>query len=211
MATAARIPEPLTYDDFCTLVQDGQKADLIDGIIFMASPDNTDANDLNGWLYFIIRGFVDRFQLGKTFISRVACKLDEHNAPEPDIIFVSKRQIRKVLRGRVDGPPGVAIEFVSPGSVDLDYHRKRIQYEKFAVIEYWIIDEVKRKATFLRLGADGKYKEVQPRAGVFRNQVMEGFWLPLKWLWPETRPVCVDALAELIESRKNKRGRKNGA
>src|SRR5262249_13284111 len=198
-------------DDFRALVQDGQKADLIDGIIFMASPDNTDANDLNGWLYFIIRGFVDRFQLGKTFISRVACKLDEHNAPEPDIIFVSKRQIRKVLRGRVDGPPGVAIEIVSPGSVDLDYHRKRIQYEKFAVIEYWIIDEVKRKATFLRLGADGKYRAVQPRAGVFHSQVMDGFWLPLKWLWLETRPVCVDALAELIESRKNKRGRKNGA
>jgi hypothetical protein len=33
---------------FCALVREDHKADLIDGIIYLASPDNTDANRLNG-------------------------------------------------------------------------------------------------------------------------------------------------------------------
>jgi hypothetical protein len=36
-----------TFEDFCEIVQDGQKADLIDGVIHTASPDNSDANEIN--------------------------------------------------------------------------------------------------------------------------------------------------------------------
>lgn len=45
----------VTFDEFCELVEDGQKADLIDGAIYMASPDNTDANLVNGWLFTVSR------------------------------------------------------------------------------------------------------------------------------------------------------------
>src|SRR5438876_12033067 len=81
---------------------------------------------------------------------------DEYNAPEPDILFVRKKFGRKILRGRVDGAPNVAVEIVSPDSVERDYHKKRRQYEEFGVDEYWIINEVDKSATFLRLGADGR-------------------------------------------------------
>lgn len=39
-----------TVDDFFDLVQDGEKADLIDGVIFMASPDTPRNDDLGGFL-----------------------------------------------------------------------------------------------------------------------------------------------------------------
>ena len=52
-ATATRTGV-FTYDDFCSLVHDGQKADLIDGVIYMASPENTDAHELFGWLYTVL-------------------------------------------------------------------------------------------------------------------------------------------------------------
>lgn len=42
MATGTRIG-CYTFEDFCALIPTGQKADLIDGVIYMASPDNTDA------------------------------------------------------------------------------------------------------------------------------------------------------------------------
>jgi hypothetical protein len=45
MSLPTRTPA-LTFDDFCLLVKDGQQADLINGVIYMASPENTDANDL---------------------------------------------------------------------------------------------------------------------------------------------------------------------
>jgi Uma2 family endonuclease len=210
MATAARIQKRYTYEDFCALVKDGDKADLIDGVIYMASPDNTDANDINVWVVSLVFDFAEYFDLGKVYVSRVACRLDEFNAPEPDILFVPKKWRRKILRGRIDGAPALAVEIVSPDSKDRDYTKKRLQYERFRIQEYWIIDEMKRTATFLRLGKDGKYREVTPRGGIFRSKVLRGFWLSLEWLWPEKRPLKVHALATLIRSMKKNRGPQHG-
>jgi Uma2 family endonuclease len=206
MASAAQIRKPYTFEDFCALVRDGEKADLIDGVIYMASPDNTDANDINFWLGGLIFDFVEYFSLGRVFGARVACRLDDFNAPEPDILFVPKKWRRRILRGRIDGSPALAVEIVSPDSKDRDYEKKWKQYEKYGIEEYWIIDEVKRMATFLRLGADGKYHEVKPRNGIFRSKVLKGFWLHLDWLWRETRPLKTQALATVIHSMKKKGG-----
>jgi hypothetical protein len=40
-----------TFSDFLVLVNDGAKADLLDGIIYMASPESTDENELGSWLW----------------------------------------------------------------------------------------------------------------------------------------------------------------
>src|SRR5229473_164497 len=61
-----------TFEEFLEIVKDGQKADLLDGVIYMASPDNTDANDLTVWLSTILRAFADARGLGKIYILRVA-------------------------------------------------------------------------------------------------------------------------------------------
>jgi hypothetical protein len=44
-----------TFEDFCEIIREDQKADLIDGVIYMASPENTDANDLFGWLFLVMQ------------------------------------------------------------------------------------------------------------------------------------------------------------
>ena len=41
----------IDFETFCEIVRDGEKADLIDGVIYMASPDNTDANEIASWHY----------------------------------------------------------------------------------------------------------------------------------------------------------------
>src|SRR5690242_3011734 len=100
----------LTFDDFCVLVKDGQKGDLIEGVIYMASPDNTDANALEGWLIRLLGDFIETLDLGNLYHSRVAFWLDDFNAPEPDIGFVAKKRLDRVHRGRVKGPPDAAME-----------------------------------------------------------------------------------------------------
>ena len=82
----------LTFEDFCFLVKDGQKADLIDGVIYLAPPDNTDAFRLSKWLLTLLDDFALERDLGEVFGFRVAFRLDEANAPEPDIGFVCKAQ-----------------------------------------------------------------------------------------------------------------------
>jgi Uma2 family endonuclease len=185
-----------TFDDYCSLIADGQKADLIDGVIYMASPDNTDAADLFVWLITLLHDFCEYHDLGKVYGSRVAFKLDDKNSPEPDIAVVLADHLDRVERGHVRGPADLAVEIVSPESVERDYEKKRKLYEKFAIPEYWIIDEELQQVTLLRLGADG-YKEARPRKGVLTSRVLPGFWLRPAWLW-QPRPKKAQALAEIL-------------
>jgi Uma2 family endonuclease len=187
-----------TFDDFCAMVHDDQKADLIAGVIYMASPENTDANERFMWLAAILEFFVRMKKLGRMFGSRVAFRIDETNGPEPDLAFVATARLHLVRRGRVDGPPDLAIEIVSPESVARDWISKRQQYEQAGVIEYWIIDEIKSTVTLLRLGRDLKYKEVRPRKGVLESKVIAGFWLRPAWLWQDKLPDPDEVLREIL-------------
>ena len=190
--------ESITFDEFCFLVKDKQKADLIDGVIYMASPDNTEAYRLNRWLIGLLEDFVLERDLGEMFGFRIAFRLDDTNSPEPDIAFVQKSRLSLVKRGFIDGFPDVAIEIVSPESIERDYKKKRRQYEKFGVREYWIIDEMEETVTLLRLNSKGKYQEVRPRSGVYHSDVIAGFWLDPTWLWMSPRPRKSVVLAELL-------------
>lgn len=196
-ATAAR-KKPFTFDDFCFLVREDQKADLIDGVIYMASPENTDANELFVWLLSLIHDFVEANDLGKVYGSRVAFRLGETNGPEPDIAFVATKSLHRVQRGRVEGPPDLAIEIVSPDSVERDYEKKRRQYQDAGVPEYWIVDELEEKVTLLRLDRRGEYREVRPRGGELHSKVLPGFWLRPGWLWQDPRPKKTKVLAEIL-------------
>src|SRR6516165_10399680 len=112
-----RVPKrsgSVTFDEFCALVREDQKADLINGVIYMASPENTDANDLVGWLYWLISAVVEELDLGRVFFERVAFRMTDLDTPEPDIAVVCKKNLHRVKRGRIDGPADAAFEIVSP-------------------------------------------------------------------------------------------------
>jgi Uma2 family endonuclease len=188
----------ITFEEFCMLVKDGQKADLIDGVIHMASPDNTNAGDLSVWLTIVVGAFVSKKKLGKLYHSRIAFRLGDLQAPEPDLAVVLKDRLHLVRRGYVAGPPDLAIEIVSPDSIDRDYEKKREQYQSAKVPEYWLVDEVEQKVTLLRLAANGKYREVRPRKGELRSEVLPGFWLRPEWLWQAPLPEPTDVLALLL-------------
>src|SRR5579875_3356722 len=126
---------PYTFEDFCTLIHDDQKADLIDGAIYMDSPENTDSNDLFGWLFTLLRMFVRRTKQGRVFGSRVAFRLSEEHGPEPDIAFVRREHLDRVQRGFVAGAADLVIEIVSPESVERDYHHKRLLYQEYGIAE----------------------------------------------------------------------------
>lgn len=197
MKIAARMG-PYTWEDFCQLVREEQKADLIDGVIYMASPENTDANDLFVFLIGLFDDFAEYHDLGEVYGSRVALRLDKKNAPEPDIAFVRKEHQGRIERGGIGGPADLAVEIVSPDSVERDYEKKRNQYERFGISEYWIVDEELQKVTLLRLGAKGKYREVKPHKGELRSAVLEGFWLRPEWLWQQPRRKKMDVSQEIL-------------
>ena len=164
----------------------------------MASPDNSDANELSGWLYALLTLFVQTLDLGKVYGSRVALRFNKKNAPEPDVLFVRKQRLHLVRRGYIAGAAELIMEIVSPESIERDYFKKRRQYQRFKVPEYWIIDEMKQAVTLLRLGADGKYHAVGAKKGALHSQALPGFWLRPEWLWKRPLPKTLTALTEIL-------------
>jgi Uma2 family endonuclease len=198
MSTVPHREGDVTFEDFLEIVPDGQKADLLDGVIYMASPDNTAANDLNSWLCAVIRTYVDARDLGSVYVSRVAYRIGPKRGPEPDLGFVSKEREATRMRGYIDGPPELAIEIVSPDSVQRDYLQKRAIYEQAGVREYWILDPDERRATFLVLGR-AKFKEHKPVRSIFHSRAVLGLWLDVRWLWADPRPKVLDIVHQLLE------------
>jgi len=166
----------------------------------MASPDNTDAYRLNRWLIRLLEDFALERDLGELFGFRIAFRLDDTNSPEPDVAFAKKARLRLVKRGFIDGFPDAAFEIVSPESVDRDYKKKRRQYEKHGVGEYWIIDPLQETVTLLRLDSKGKYREIRPKHAFFHSEVIDGFWLDPAWLWQTPRPRTSVVLKQILAS-----------
>lgn len=184
------------FSEFLELVREDQKADLLNGAIFMASPENVAHNQLVGWLYRLLQEFVERRDLGIVTINRVAYRLSSRSAPEPDLAFVAKARSQIIKPGYVDGPPDLAIEVVSPDSADRDLVHKRELYESAGVREYWIIDADDNRAQFLVLDS-ARYTDGPLVEGWFRSTVLQGFQLNPEHLWDDSRPPVGRLLDEM--------------
>ncbi len=188
----------ITFGEFYEMVREDQKADLIDGVIHMASPESLEGNDLVGWVLVVLRLFVRQRNLGQVYFERVAFRLAEHQSPEPDIAFVRRDRLHLARYGFFDGPPDVAFEFVSPESVQRDYEVKRRKYEEAKVSEYWIIDEHMQTVQLLHAGTDGVYTGTGPVEGRFESRSIPGFYLRPEWLWQSPMPDEMQVLLDML-------------
>ncbi len=184
---SAQAPERFTYSEFCSRIHE-QKADLIHGEIFMASPATIKHEDSVDFLGAVLRVYVKRKKLGIVVGSRVAMKLSEEDAPEPDLIFVRQERMSLLGNTEIFGPADVAIEMISPGSRRLDAVEKKELYAAFGVPEYWLIDLQRQEAHFWR-NEGGEWKDLPiDEHGIFRSSAISGFWLRVDWLFAAEQP-----------------------
>lgn len=189
-----------SFAEFLELVPADQKADLIEGVIYPMSPENLEHNDLVGWLYAVLREYVGAKQLGRVTLNRVAYRLTPTSAPEPDVAVVLTSRIGVLRDGYVDGPPDVAVEVVSPESVERDYEQKRELYAAAGVREYWIVDPQEKSALFLRADAShgGTFAEAELEGKVFHSRTLPGFWLDSRWLVERPLPPALRIVQRLL-------------
>jgi Uma2 family endonuclease len=187
----------VTFAEFLETIGDDVKADLIDGVIYMASPENLEHNELIVWLATSIGQFVEHWDLGRVTVNRVAYRLGDKGGPEPDIAVVLKARTGRLRKGYVEGRPDLVIEIVSPDSVERDYEKKWKQYEDARVPEYWIIDPLDQRATFLCYRA-GRFVKAVVRDQIYRSRILPGFELDVRWLWPRPLPPTLKIVQSLL-------------
>lgn len=136
-----------TIDDIYAL-QDGQRAELIDGQMYMMAPPTRRHQQILGALYRKIADYIDRKNgFCEVDIAPFAVFLnaDDKNYVEPDISVICSPE--KLTDKGCNGAPDWIIEIVSPGSRRTDYFTKLFKYRTAGVREYWIVDPDKCRIT----------------------------------------------------------------
>lgn len=192
-----------TVKDFYRLVPDGQKADLLDGVIYLASPDMRRSSKLNVFLTSLMSMYASAKGLGEVDASRYAFNLSETYSPEPDVAYVSNKRRTILTESGGRGAPDIAVEIVARESRDRDYGIKKQTYERAEVKEYWIVDPFQRRMEFHRLHR-GRYRLVPlERNRIFRSKVLSGFWLDVEWLLSDPLPNDYECLQAILQGEPN--------
>lgn len=189
--------ERLTYNEFCARIKESEKADLIHGEIIMASPATIEHENSFIALSAILHFYVNRRQLGVVIGSRAAMKFSEYEAPEPDIMFIQKDRLHLLGKTEIFGPADLVVEIFSPGSRRLDFVEKKDLYAYYGVREYWLIDRFRHQSFFWK-NANGAWQDLPvDEKGIFRSEVVAGFWLRVDWLFAK-EPLDALAILEMI-------------
>ena len=125
---------------------DGERAELIDGQMYMMAPPSRRHQEIVGSLYRKIADYiVEKKGTRKLYIAPFAVFLndDDKNYVEPDISVICDKN--KLTDQGCSGAPDWIIEIVSPGSERLDYMVKLFKYRSAGVREYWIVDQRKNR------------------------------------------------------------------
>jgi Uma2 family endonuclease len=145
-----------TYEEYYNLADD-QRYEVINGNLLRPPAPDTWHQDWLGELFLLVKLFVRKNNLGRTFIAPVDVVLDEENVVQPDLVFVAADNLRIIERRAIFGTPDLLVEIISPSSVRRDRYVKQALYTRFGVKEYWIGDAANRSMEILTL-TEGRYE-----------------------------------------------------
>lgn len=171
-----------------------QKSDLIEGVFVMASPASFRHEDIQSFLLTTLSNFVEAENLGKVMGPNTAYKLSESNVFQPDVSFIGRDRIHLAKKVYFPGPPDIAVEITSPSSRQYDEVEKKINYGRYRVKEYWLVETITRQI-FFYTQIDDQLIPVQPQEGKLHSQVVAGYWLQPEWIFPPAdtkRPTVIE-------------------
>lgn len=129
-----------TTNDIYALPE-GQRAELIDGQMYMMAPPNMMHQRIVMNMAGEMRNHIRRKQGGcEVFPAPFAVFLnkDDKNYVEPDISVICDKG--KLTDQGCNGSPDMVIEIASPSTSAMDYGIKLFKYRTAGVREYWIIN-----------------------------------------------------------------------
>ncbi|MDE7478313.1 MAG: Uma2 family endonuclease [Lachnospiraceae bacterium] len=140
----ARHLEYYTIDDIYNL-PDGQRAELIDGELYMMATPSTKHQRLVKEFTYLIEDYIRRSN-GECEVFpapfAVFLNADDKIYLEPDISVICDKD--KLTDDGCKGAPDWIIEIVSLSSRPMDYNKKLFKYRTAGVREYWIVDPMKQ-------------------------------------------------------------------
>jgi Uma2 family endonuclease len=187
---------PISFEEFLDWCDEDTRAEWVNGKVVLLSPDSFPHGRIFRFLLGVLGAYVEERHLGEVAGPNFMMKMDAiPSGRMPDILFMTREQMEQRLKHtHLNEAAALAVEIVSPESVDRDEDEKFREYAKAGVREYWLINPMRQAAAFFELKR-GRYEPLPVQDGVVRSRVVDGFYLRTEWLWQI--PSMLDALREL--------------
>jgi Uma2 family endonuclease len=143
----------LTEDDLATMPDDGHRYELLDGTLLVTPAPNPNHQRCVTSLLVLLHA---ARRPGQTvLVAPLNVRLSRTTVLEPDVLVA---QTADLTPARLEGPPLLAVEVLSPSTRRIDLGTKRLAYEAAGVPAYWLVDPDVPSLTVLELDA-GRYVE----------------------------------------------------
>lgn len=195
---------------------DIKKAELIEGIVYVASPlrhrqHGKPHSRVMTWL-----GVYQTLTPGVDLSDAPTVRLDLDNEPQPDAtLFIEAAaggQTRISADDYIEGPPELVVE-IAASSAAIDRGAKKQAYRRNGVLEYVIWQSYDNQLEWFQL-TEGEYQLLSPDPdGILRSRVFPGLWLAVDALLTNQMPRVLEVLqlglaspehAAFIEQLKDK-------
>jgi Uma2 family endonuclease len=146
---------PFTVDDLEGFPEDGNRYELIDGMLHVSPAPVPWHQLVLGEIFVLLRAASPPDLLA--LFAPVDVQPDRSNSLQPDVLVARRSDF-----GAKNLPkaPLLAVEVLSPSTRLYDLNTKRFAYEKMGVASYWIVDPLARGAlTVFELDVEGRYRE----------------------------------------------------
>lgn len=131
----------LTYADYETFPDDGNRYEIIDGEVFVTAAPSGPHQRAVTRLARYLDAHAEEKDLGEVYASPYAVIFSPSDVFEPDIVFISRaRSVMTDTRGVMRGTPDLCIEVASESTRRYDRTVKFERYAHFRLPEYWIVD-----------------------------------------------------------------------
>lgn len=129
-----------TYDDYAALPDDGQRYEVIEGVLYMVpSPGELHQRSSTRFVGYLMM-HIELTGLGRVYHAPFDVELNPITVVQPDVIVVLNQRTQIITPRGIQGGPDLVIEIASPSTATHDRSRKLRAYEQAGVREYWLAD-----------------------------------------------------------------------
>jgi Uma2 family endonuclease len=166
----------LTYDDYVLIPEDGLRHEILGGEHYVTPAPTPRHQGAAGALYRALGSFVYEHRLGQVFFAPLDVVFSDYDIAQPDLLFISNERAGILGEKNVQGAPDLVVEILSDSTRRTDETVKRGLYERFGVLEYWLIDPKRRTLlVFRRSGAGFGPPQTLSGEAVLATPLFPGF------------------------------------
>ncbi len=129
----------MTAEEYLAIGETAERYELIDGVVFMSPSPTPPHSEIALEVLGQVRDFNKRTKSIRIF-AETDVRLSSGLVYRPDIVVYRSDRLPAGKIARLDLPPDLVIEVLSPSTKPYDLVTKRGDYERFGAQEYWVID-----------------------------------------------------------------------